>query len=134
MLWNLKTTDPVTWDELTKKSLVHSELSESVDTEFEHKEFIEMMFGNDSDLPCDVIIADFLRSELDGVKANKDGDLLSTTMAELINNDELELANANTFGTNSELELGCGKRKHTENILYNTKLFWWHKDADSDNE
>ena len=122
------------WDELTKKSLVHSELSESVDTELEHKEFTETMFGDDSDLPWDAIIANFLRSELDGVKANDDGDLSSATMAELINNDELELANANTFGTNSELELGCGKRKCTANKLYNTKSFWWHNDADSDNE
>ena len=100
MLQNLKTTDPVTWDELTKMSLVHSELSESVDTEFEHEEFTEM-FGNDSDLPCDTIIADFLRLELDSVKANNNGDLSSAMMAELINNNELEL--------------GCGKRKCTAN-------------------
>jgi hypothetical protein len=124
ILRNLKTTDLVMWDELTKKSLVHSELSESVDTELEHKEFTETMFGDDSDLPCDAIMANFLRSELDGVKANDDGDLSSATMAQLINNDKLELANANTFGTNSELELGCGKRKRTANKLYNTKSFW----------
>ena len=52
-------------------------------------------------------------------------------MAELIDNDELELANANPFGTNSELELGHGKRKCTANT---TKSFWQHNDADSDNK
>ena len=35
------------------------------------------------------------------------GDLSSVTMAESINNSELE-ANQNCFGTNSEQELGCG--------------------------
>ena len=53
--------------------------------------------------------------------------LSSATMAELIKNDQRELANANTFGTKSELELGCGKRKCTANMLYNTKLFSQHK-------
>jgi hypothetical protein len=32
-----------------------------------------MMFSNDGDLPnCDVIVTNFLGSELDGVKANND--------------------------------------------------------------
>ena len=39
----------------------------------------------------------------------KDHDNLSSvTMAESINNSELELAIQNCFGTNSEQELGCG--------------------------
>jgi hypothetical protein len=45
--------------------------SKSADTEFEHNEFI--MFINDGDLPnCDMIVANFLGSELDDVKANND--------------------------------------------------------------
>ena len=41
--------------------------------------------------------------------ARKDhGDLSSVTMAESIDNSELELANQTCFGTNSEQELGCG--------------------------
>ena len=35
------------------------------------------------------------------------GDLSSVTMAESINNSELELAIQNCFGTNSEQKLGC---------------------------
>jgi len=60
-----------------------------------------MMFGNDGDLPgCDVIVTNFLGPELDGVKANDDGDL-STAMAESLDNNELE-ANANSVaGANS---------------------------------
>jgi hypothetical protein len=69
------------------------------------------------DLPCNAIIADFLRSMsgLDGVKTNDDGNLSSAAMAESIDNQELELANANPFGTNSERELGRCKRKRTAN-------------------
>jgi hypothetical protein len=55
-----------------------------------------MMFGNDSDLPWDVIVANFLRLELDSVlKANDDGNLSSTAMAKSLNNNKLELVNAN---------------------------------------
>ena len=36
------------------------------------------------------------------------GDLSSVMMAESIDNSELELANQNCFGTNSEQELKCG--------------------------
>jgi hypothetical protein len=49
----------------------HPSDSKSADTEFEHEEL--MMFGNNGDLPdCDVIVANFLGSELDGVKVNDD--------------------------------------------------------------
>ena len=53
------------------------------------------MFSNNSDLPCDTIIANFFRLELDGVKANDDGEL-STTKTKSLNNNELELVNANS--------------------------------------
>jgi len=74
----------------------HPSNSGSVDTEFEHKVFAEEM--NDGDLPCDMIVANFLGLELDGVKANDDGDL-STAMAESLDNNELE-ANANSAAQN----------------------------------
>jgi len=49
-----------------------------------------MMFGNDGDLPgCDVIVANFIGPELDGVKANDDGDL-SSMAAESLDNNESE--------------------------------------------
>src|SRR5882762_3272325 len=60
-----------------------------------------MMFGNNGDLPgCDMIVANFLRPELDGVKVNDDGDL-SSMAAESLDNNKLE-ANANgVAGANS---------------------------------
>jgi hypothetical protein len=72
----------------------HPSDSESVDTEFEYKRR-SMMFGNDSDLPWDVIVANFLGLELDSAKANDDGNLSSTAMAKSLDNNKLELVNAN---------------------------------------
>ena len=74
----------------------HPSNSGSADTEFEHKVFAEEM--NDGDLPCDMIVVNFLRLELDGVKANDDGNL-STAMAKSLDNNELE-ANANSAAQN----------------------------------
>jgi hypothetical protein len=49
----------------------HPSDSKSVDTVFEHEEL--MMFSNDGGLPdCDMIVTNFLGSELNGVKANND--------------------------------------------------------------
>jgi hypothetical protein len=68
MLRNLKTTDPKFWDELTKKTHVDPE-EPLVGAELKADDILEPPFEDDSNLLCDVIVANVLGSESDGVEA-----------------------------------------------------------------
>ena len=52
-------------------------------------------------------------------------------MAESLDNVEVPSASRGTDEAENGQELGHGKRKRTENKLYNTKSFWWHNDNDA---
>jgi len=90
--------------------------------EEEGDDFINVPFEDDSNLLCGTIIAEVHGSELNSAKVTTDGDLVSTAMVESLNNSRLEFESADS--DNAE-ELGHGKRKSTENKLYQS--FWRHK-------
>jgi hypothetical protein len=129
MLRNLKTVDPVFWDQLTKKTATSISVNETPDSEEEGDNFIDVPFEDDSDLPCGTIIAKVHGSELNSAKATADGDLVSTAMAESLDDSRLEFESADS--DNAE-ELGRGKRKRTENKLYQS--FWRHNDGDASDD
>jgi hypothetical protein len=63
--------------------------------------------------------------ESDGVETNIK-DLVSTGMAESLDNVKLPLASGEMSETGNGQELRHSKRKRTENKLYNTRSFWRH--------
>jgi hypothetical protein len=110
MLRNLKTTDPEFWDELTQKTRIDPE-EPLVGEELEDDDILEPQFEDDSNLLCNVIVANVLGSESDGVEANINGDLVSTGMAESLDNVELPSASGEMSEIGNSQELGCGKKK-----------------------
>jgi len=133
MLRKLRTTDPAFWDELTKKAPSDSVLPPLVGAELESDDYIDPPFEDDSDLSCDIIIAKVFGSGIDRVEATIDGDLVSTAMAESLDN-EPELVDGNAINNASDDQLERGKRKRKENKLYNRKSFWRHDDEDASDE
>jgi hypothetical protein len=131
MLHNLKTADPVFWDQLTKKTATSISMNETPDLEEEGDNFIDsdVPFEDDSDLSCRTIIAEVHGSELNSAKATADGDLVSMAMAESLDDSRLEFES--TDSDDAE-ELGRGKRKQTENKLYQS--FWRHNDGDASDD
>ena len=132
MLRKLKTTDPAFWDELTKKAVSDSALPALAGAELESDDFADPLFEDDSDLPCDVIIANIFGSELGDVEATVDGDLVSTVMAESLDNEPASVDVDSVNNMDDGQKLGRGKRKRTENKLY--KSFWRHDEDASDEE
>ena len=132
MLRKLKTMDPAFWDELTKKAVSDSVSPALAGAELESDDFADPLFEDDSDLPCDVIIANVFGSELGDVEATVDGDLVSTVMAESLDNEPVSVDVDSVNNMDHDQELGRGKRKRMENKLY--KSFWRHDEDDSDEE
>jgi hypothetical protein len=100
----------------------------------------DTFFDNDSDLPCDTIVANMLGSNLASIAMNANGDLVSTAMAESLDECEdadagmgagsshsIEVEGSNAAVRNSS-NIGCGKRMKTKNCMY--AEFWWHNDED----
>lgn len=132
MLRKLKMTDPAFWDELMRKSVSDSALTALAGAELENDDFADPLFEDDSNLPCDVIIANVLGSKLGSVEATVDGDLVSTVMAESLDNEVSVGVDSVNNDTDDGQELGRGKRKRMENKLY--KSFWRHDEEASDEE
>jgi hypothetical protein len=126
-LRELKTTDPDFWNELTQKTATEAADTTNDDVP-EDEDISEPLFEDDSDLPCDVIIARVHGSIPTGTTSTPDGNLVSTAVAESLDaGDETE--SLGIAGESSENALGRGKRKVTKNKLYHS--FWRHNDGDA---
>lgn len=88
----------------------------------EDDENIEPLFKDDSDLPCNIVIASVLGAQPEHVASTANGDLVSTRAAEFIDNVKLAVVQM------EEGDLGHGKRKKMTNKLYSSKSFWRHND------
>jgi hypothetical protein len=119
--------DPEFWDQLTKKTSSHPGAEMVVDNDNE----FDLPFEDDSDLPCDTIIASMMGLEPASVAVTIDGDFVSTAAAESLDNEELGRDNRET---QPEMTLGRGKRKRIENRHYGDHLFWRHDGDASDDE
>ena len=121
-LRELKTTDPELWEQLIKKPDPKTHIDA---TEVDGNED-EMPFEDDSDLPCEAVIASVGGKKPAGVEVDVSGALASSVLAEPID------ATAEELGTVeaelSEADNGRGKRKRTQNKLYSSDTFWRHHD------
>jgi hypothetical protein len=130
-LRDLKTTDPDFWNELTQKTI--ADAADMADENmFEDEDTGEIPFEDDSDLPCEAIIAHVLGSDLGaGVVSTPDGNLMSTAAAESLDRDETEgsAGEGKVIPPINHNDLGRGKRKITKNKLYDS--FWRHNDRDA---
>jgi hypothetical protein len=100
---------------------------------FEDEDTGEIPFEDDSDLPCEAIIAHVLGSDLGaGVISTPDGNLMSTVAAESLDRDETEgsAGEGKVIPPINHNDLGCGKRKITKNKLQYDS-FWRHNDRDA---
>jgi len=124
MLQNLKTMNPEFWAELTAVRL-EEPVADSQAVEEDDIDAQAAWFDNDSDLPCETIIAHVHGCRVDGVEA-WGGHLVSTETINY-NGDKLDwaddVATVNSEGSSSR---GPGKRKVTANKLYNGDHFWHH--------
>jgi hypothetical protein len=102
MLCNLKTADPVFWDQLTKKTATLISVNKTPDLEEEGDDFINVPFEDDSDLLCRTIITEVHGSELNSAKATADGDLVSTAMAESLDDSRLEFESTDSDASDNE--------------------------------
>ena len=125
-LRNLKKTDPEFRKELTAASV--PEPTNGNDTfEEDNLEGSDMFFDDDSDLPCNTIIACVTGSGVpETVSSTDDGNLVSVAQAESMDDDG-EFNDAQLDVPLAE-ELGPGKRKRWANTLYNANVFWRHHD------
>jgi len=116
-----------------KKAVSDSALPALAGAELESDDCANPLFEDDSDLPCDIIIANVFGLELGDVEATINGDLVSTVMAESLDNEpaSVDVDSVNNMDDDGQ-ELGRGKRKQTENKLYMS--FWWHDEDASDEE
>ena len=136
-LRDLKSSDPEFWAELARKTTPdhNTEITAAADDDnedfVEDDENIDPLFEDDSDLPCNVVIASVLGQQPRHVTATANGDLVSTRVAEYIDNEELSVVKQK-----HETDLGHSKRKKITNKLYSSKSFWRHNDneaSDSEN-
>jgi hypothetical protein len=75
----------------------------------------EVLFEDDSDIPCKVIIACVIGSKpRAGVISTPDGNLMSTAAAESLDKDETE-GDTSEVASAAKHDLGRGKRKITKN-------------------
>jgi hypothetical protein len=133
-LRDLKMTDPDFWNELTQKTIDAVDMADGNMPEDE--DISEVPFEDDSDLPCEVIIARVLGSDLGpDVTSMPDGNLMSTAAAESLDRDETkglsDVGEGNAIPPidSERNNLGRGKRKITKNKLYDS--FWRHNDRDA---
>ena len=126
-LRDLKTTDPDFWNELTQKTTV--ELTDIANEDMpEDEDDIEPLFEDDSDLPCETIVARVIGSKSRAsVVATPDGSLVSTGAAEPLDKDEIEVDTEEIPTGNNDL--GRGKSKITKNNHYAS--FWRHNDDEA---
>lgn len=129
-LCDLKTTDPEFWAELTQRT--RPVLEFPGETIVEDDEMTEPLFEDDSDLPCEMIVASVLGSSPAGVVSTSNGDMISTATAELIDNTEMEMPNHDCDAGVGVGDLGCGKQKRTNNKLYDS--FWRHNNNDGSDQ
>jgi hypothetical protein len=142
-LRDLKDTDPKFWDQLTRKAVPDVDIP-SNEHIAEDEDVTGPLFEDDSDLPCDVIVANVLGSQLAGVKLTTSGDMTSMAAAELLEtyrtemvSDDVEVEGNHDDASGAELGLGIlgrGKRKRTANRHYDSKSFWQHNDADTSDQ
>jgi hypothetical protein len=119
-LHDLETSDPEFWAQLTQKA--ETELTLPVDEVLaEDEENADPVFDDDSDLPCEAIINGVLGSSTRGVTSTATGNMVSTAAAESMNDGATGTSLDEEEGGNVA-GLGRGKRKRTENRLYNSKL------------
>jgi hypothetical protein len=137
-LRDLKTADPEFWDQLTCKAAPDLNVTGN-EMITEDDETTEPIFEDDSNLPCEVIIAEVLGSKTRGVASTTTGEMVSTAAAESLDENDMEAEKEpegdEMVGADNPTELGRGKRKRITNRLYNPKSFWRHNDNEaSDNE
>ena len=92
----------------------------------EDQNVTDAFFEDDSDLPCDAIVANMLGSNSTSVAVTAEGDLASTAMAESLGEGE-GAGPLQAKGSDSS-DVGRGKRRKTQNQMYLS--FWRHNDED----
>ena len=120
-LRDLKTVDPKFWDQLTCKATPDLNVTGN-ETITEDDKTMEPIFEDDSDLPCEVIIAEVLGSNTRGVTSTAIGIMVSTAAAESLDENTMEAEKLfaepegdEMVGANNPTELGRGKRKRITN-------------------
>jgi len=127
MLCDLKTTDPNFWNELTQNTAAEVADISNVDMP-EDEDDGEVLFEDDSDIPCEAIIACVIGSKhRAGVSSTPDGNLMSTAAGESLDKDETE-GDTSEVALAAKHDLGRGKRKIIKNRQYG--LFWRHNEED----
>jgi hypothetical protein len=121
-LHDLKTADPESWDELTQRTNTDPLADDSVVEDDD--DTTELVFDDNSDLLCEVIITTVLGTDRAGIKTTADGNLVSMATAESM--DDIGGNNSTSAGTGT---LGRSKRTRMKNSLYNSDLFWRHNNA-----
>src|ERR1700732_3449514 len=89
-LRDLKKTDLEFWDQLTRKAVLEVDIP-AKECIAENEDAADTLFEDDSDLPCDTIIANVLGFQPAGVKSTAAGDMVSTAAAESLDADEMEM-------------------------------------------
>jgi hypothetical protein len=136
-LCDLKSADPEFWQQLTQKKVMYSVVvGEDV---AEDEVDGAAVFEDDSDIPCEAIIANTLRTSLVGIKLTATGNIVSAAAAESLEASEdsssVGIMINNPVPSVDGSNLRHGKRKHMWNTLYNSKAFWRHNDNNvSDDE
>jgi hypothetical protein len=123
-LRELKTTNPELWEQLTKKPDPETHINA---TEADEEE--EVPFEDNSNLPCEAVVAFVGGKNTAGVKEDASGALASSALAESIDATEEELRTVT-----AEADHGHGKRKRTQNKLYSSDAFWHHHDNQASDE
>jgi hypothetical protein len=124
-LRELKTTNPELWEQLTKEPDPETHINTTEADEEEE----EVPFEDNSDLPCEAVIAFVGGKNPAGVKEDASGALASSALAESIDATEEELGTVI-----AEADHGRGKRKQTQNKLYSLDVFWHHHDNQASDE
>ena len=111
-LHDLKKTDPKFWDQLTPKALLEVDIPAN-ECIAEDEDAANPLFEDDSDLPCDMIIANVLGFQPMGVKLTTAGDMVSTVVAESLDANKMErtsdhVEDKDDVGMEEIGELGCG--------------------------
>jgi hypothetical protein len=96
------------------------------------------VFEDDSDIPCEAIIANALGTSSVGVKLTATGDIMSVAAAKSLEASEdsssVGMTINNPVPSVDGSDLGDGKRKRMQNTLYNSKAFWQHNDNNASDD
>ena len=133
-LRDLKNIDPEFWGQLT--GTIASTPANDDGAAAEDENNADFLFEDDSDLPCDALVANMLGSNIARVTVTDNGDLVSTAMAESLREGTETVATPSTEAEGSgqrvsnpqPSDTGRGKRKRVQNRMY--KSFWRHNDDD----